>query len=219
MEWPIGLIGASDNQQRLLFVTVVVRMLETETGCSEHHQLLPPTGNRAESNNSGLLPRDMAPSKQKVAESTRGAVRTLFVALSIFLVSAGCGRYFFYSSSATSSTTSGADDSSSSLKQLQQAQQKGKDTSTTDERSANLTKILGHDGGFDTKLCTQALSLPVLAGVDVVSYFSLDNGEAAIYGVPEYESVFRGYRFYFVSEEHKATFEVCTDETFGSTAL
>lgn len=196
-------------------VVLIVIMPETETGCSEHHQLLPPTGNRAESNNSGLLPRDMIPSKQQVAESTRGAVRTLCVALSIFLVSAGCGRYFFYTSSATSSTASSSDDSSSSLKQLQQAQQKGKDTWTTDERSANLMKMLGHDGGFDTKLCTQALSLPVLEGVDVVSYFSLDDGEAAIYGVLEYESVFCGYRFYFVSEEHKATFKVCTDETFG----
>lgn len=51
-------------------------------------------------------------------------------------------------------------------------------------------------------------SRPVLNSADVVAYFSLEDGEGAIYGTVEHELVYNGYLFRFVSAENKALFEV-----------
>lgn len=51
-------------------------------------------------------------------------------------------------------------------------------------------------------------SLPVLNSTDVVSYFSLEEGEAAVYGTKAHEAMFNGYLFRFVSAKNKALFEV-----------
>lgn len=47
----------------------------------------------------------------------------------------------------------------------------------------------------------------VMDGADVVSYFSLEPGSGAVFGVAEHESVYNGYTFWFASEENKALFE------------
>ncbi|CAM9601534.1 unnamed protein product, partial [Hapterophycus canaliculatus] len=49
-------------------------------------------------------------------------------------------------------------------------------------------------------------SAPVLNSADVVSYFTLQEGEPAVYGSKEYEVVYNGYRFRFVSARNKALF-------------
>lgn len=51
-------------------------------------------------------------------------------------------------------------------------------------------------------------SLPVLNSTDVVSYFTLEEGDGAVYGSREHEVVYGGYVFRFVSAENKALFEV-----------
>ncbi|CAM9763622.1 unnamed protein product [Ectocarpus sp. 13 AM-2016] len=48
---------------------------------------------------------------------------------------------------------------------------------------------------------------PVLNGADVVSYFSLKEGEAAMYGFEEYQVKYNGYTFMFASAQNKALFE------------
>ncbi|CAN0450469.1 unnamed protein product [Ectocarpus sp. 12 AP-2014] len=48
---------------------------------------------------------------------------------------------------------------------------------------------------------------PVLNGADVVSYFSLKEGEAAMYGFEEYQVNYNGYTFMFASAQNKALFE------------
>lgn len=49
---------------------------------------------------------------------------------------------------------------------------------------------------------------PVLNSADVVSYFSLKEGEAAMYGFEEHQVKYNGYTFLFVSAQNKALFEV-----------
>ena len=49
---------------------------------------------------------------------------------------------------------------------------------------------------------------PVLNKADVVSYFTLKEGEAAMYGFEEYQVTYNGYTFLFVSAHNKALFEV-----------
>lgn len=51
-------------------------------------------------------------------------------------------------------------------------------------------------------------SAPVLRSADVVSYFTLQEGEAAVFGSKDYEVVYNGYLFRFVSAGNKALFEV-----------
>ncbi|CAN0276965.1 unnamed protein product [Ectocarpus sp. 12 AP-2014] len=48
---------------------------------------------------------------------------------------------------------------------------------------------------------------PVLNGADVVSYFSLKEGEAAMYGFEGYQVKYNGYTFMFASAQNKALFE------------
>lgn len=59
-----------------------------------------------------------------------------------------------------------------------------------------------------TAECTGDFSLPVLAGVDVVAYFSLNEGEPPVYGTENYMALFGAYRFYFGSMGNLRTFEV-----------
>lgn len=46
-------------------------------------------------------------------------------------------------------------------------------------------------------------------GADVVSYFSLEEGQEAMFGSTEHVSVLNGYTFRFISKENKDLFEVC----------
>lgn len=73
---------------------------------------------------------------------------------------------------------------------------KGKPTSKTWECGASLAE----DGSV----------LPVLNGADVVSFFTLGDGEAAMYGTRDHEVVYNGYTFRFVTARNKAVFEVST---------
>ncbi|CAM9730404.1 unnamed protein product [Scytosiphon promiscuus] len=50
-------------------------------------------------------------------------------------------------------------------------------------------------------------SAPVLNSADVVSFFSLEEGEAAVYGSKDHEVVYNGYLFRFASAGNKAMFE------------
>lgn len=58
--------------------------------------------------------------------------------------------------------------------------------------------------------CSGNVALPVLEGADMVSYFSLEDNAPAMFGSAEHESIYNGYRFWFVSEKNKALFEVGT---------
>ena len=49
---------------------------------------------------------------------------------------------------------------------------------------------------------------PVIEGADLVSYFSLTEKQPAMYGTEQHEASYNGYKFWFVSEENKALFEV-----------
>lgn len=42
----------------------------------------------------------------------------------------------------------------------------------------------------------------------MVEYFSLEKGDAAVYGLPEHEVILNGYRFFFASAKNKKLFEV-----------
>ncbi|CAM9523032.1 unnamed protein product [Pylaiella littoralis] len=61
-------------------------------------------------------------------------------------------------------------------------------------------------GPIKTWECGTSL-LPVLNSSDVVSYFSLEEGEGAVYGTEEHEVVYKGYLFRFESANNKALFE------------
>lgn len=65
------------------------------------------------------------------------------------------------------------------------------------------------EDGYETWECAgNRTGFPVMEGADLVSYFSLPVGEAAMYGTEEYQARYNGYTFFFVSEENKALFEV-----------
>lgn len=68
---------------------------------------------------------------------------------------------------------------------------------------------LQHEGGtnYDEGACTSPSNF-VMQGVDLVAFFSLQQGNPAVKGSPEYASIYNGYRFMFSSSENKALFEV-----------
>lgn len=121
--------------------------------------------------------------------SPGGAVITFFVALGIFVISAGTGRFLLGTTADQASNLRVEDDGL---------------TSAAEEAAQLLIEPTSK-----TWECAES-SRPVLKGVDVVSYFSLEQHEAAMYGTEEHESVFGGYKFLFVSAENKALFEVIT---------
>lgn len=51
-------------------------------------------------------------------------------------------------------------------------------------------------------------SAPVLNSADIVSYYTLQEGEAAVYGSKDHEVVYNGYLFRFALAGNKALFEV-----------
>lgn len=59
-----------------------------------------------------------------------------------------------------------------------------------------------------TIMCTQQFDLPVLAGADVVSYFSLEEGELPAFGTETLMAVHENYRYYFSTIENLWKFEV-----------
>ena len=55
--------------------------------------------------------------------------------------------------------------------------------------------------------CHDPAAGPVLSGFDVVAYFSLDAGAAAVAGSAAHNATYGGYTFYFSTEANRATFE------------
>lgn len=130
---------------------------------------------------SSRWPHDSVASAQRQQPSVRGFFLTLCVAIGIFGVSTGAARYLF---------PRGA-----------RGRQHGS--------SASQESLVERDGdGYQTWQCAGDLSLPVMKGADLVSYFSLEEGDVAMYGTPEHQSSYGEYLFLFVSEENKALFEV-----------
>lgn len=119
--------------------------------------------------------------------SARGVMLTLLLAFGIFGVSTGSARFFF----------------------PQGASGRPPREAAAKDDAATVGAVLAKESTeYTTKECAGNAKLPVLKGVDVVSYFSLIDGEPAMFGFEEFESVFNGYRFLFTSEENKALFEV-----------
>ena len=74
----------------------------------------------------------------------------------------------------------------------------------------DITSLSQHDASrYNTWNCAGNFTGdPVLEGADLVSYFSLTENQPAMYGTEQYETSYNGYKFWFVSEENKAIFEV-----------
>lgn len=128
--------------------------------------------------------RELWPKPRRL--EARGLMLTLCLAFGIFAVSGGASRFFFHTASGKTTDASNT---------------RLGGTLTQPQLAAETTDHL-------TSSCAGNADLPVLEGVDLVSYFSLEDGAAAMYGFPEYKTVFNGYHFLFVSEENKQKFEV-----------
>lgn len=116
------------------------------------------------------------------ASPLRKAFFARVLVLGVFAVSAGTGRYLVTSRNRVHAS----------------------DSSGIAAREGTLAK---QESSMVTSECTPP-SLPVLEGADMVSYFSLEEGDGAVFGDEQYESVYNGYRFWFQSEENQALFEV-----------
>lgn len=112
--------------------------------------------------------------------TTRGFLLTLFMAFGIFSVSTGAARYFF---------------------------PRGTGGRQPDLLEGGSFAERGGDG-YTTDACTGDLTKPAMKGADVVSYHTLEPGNAAMYGSAEYQSIYHDYTFMFVSAENKALFDV-----------
>ncbi|CAB1108953.1 unnamed protein product [Ectocarpus sp. CCAP 1310/34] len=75
------------------------------------------------------------------------------------------------------------------------------------KKEANRQELLAVSGGRSTTWECGTSTEPVLNGADVVSYFSLKEGEAAMYGFEEYQVKYNGYTFLFASAQNKVLFE------------
>ena len=62
------------------------------------------------------------------------------------------------------------------------------------------------DVARDTSLCTSPERGPVLKGVDVVAYFDLESGAAAVHGSKEYDLEWGGYKWLFSTESNRDKF-------------
>lgn len=60
--------------------------------------------------------------------------------------------------------------------------------------------------------CTSPVGNFALKGVDVVAYFSLEEGDEAVWGSTDFVATFGGYRYLFASAENKALFEARLDK-------
>lgn len=112
----------------------------------------------------------------------RKLLQPLAIALGIFGVSTGAARYLF------------------PRKKIQPQQQQMVQT-------AGRHGVMGGMGSPTTAECSTPDEV-VMKGADLTSYFSLEHGTPAVFGVAEHEAVYNGYRFWFASEENRAKFEV-----------
>ncbi|CAN0007734.1 unnamed protein product [Ascophyllum nodosum] len=58
-----------------------------------------------------------------------------------------------------------------------------------------------------TQECTGNRYLPAVRGVDLVAYFSLEQGQPAVYGSDKHSTEYHGYLFFFSSLQNKIIFE------------
>lgn len=118
--------------------------------------------------------------------SARGVMLTFMIAVGIFAVSTGTAKVFF--------------PLAAGLKQRK---------SDSAQEGAQPQTLVSRTGtGYTTMECTGNTDLPVLEGADVVAYYSLEDGEPAKIGKQDHTSNFNGYKFWFISRENKALFEV-----------
>ena len=134
--------------------------------------------------NDFLIPSANPPNNrsQRPTSTCQGFLFTLLLGVGVFGVSTGVTRFFFPRG------LSGQQGSS--------------------KPETNL--LSGDEGRWKTwtDCATTIAGDPVLEGADLVSYFSLTDGQAAMYGTEQHEASYHGYTFWFVSEENKALFEV-----------
>ncbi|CAN0254548.1 unnamed protein product, partial [Pylaiella littoralis] len=79
----------------------------------------------------------------------------------------------------------------------------------------SAVEIPEEEGGFSTQApvhvtteqCTSDTSKPAANGADVVAFRSLLPGTAAVFGTPEFSTLFGRYTFYFSTLENKLLFE------------
>lgn len=138
---------------------------------------------RTSGENDFLIPSANPPDKRSQRPTWPGFLFTLLLAVGVFGVSTGAARFFF-------------------PRGLAGRQGTGK------EQASNFFSR-EDDGGYKTWECAASVTGdPVMNGADTVSYFSLPEGEAALFGTEEYKVIYNGYTFWFVSGENKALFEV-----------
>lgn len=150
--------------------------------------------------------------------SLRGAFLTFFFAFGLFALSTGSAKYLFprgtngrQGEDATITNTNLVSGVTSVQVGVEQNYRVSSPPGRLPRLSSATKNVEIGFTGHTTNECTGNTDLPVLGGVDVVAYFSLEAGAAAMFGYETHQYHVGGYKFYFVSEENKKIFEVSED--------